>query len=257
MIVGNCPSEFVILSAFVIWPSKIKVTAKQLSRILFCPTAQMRSRWPQCTTKIVIVFILWSTVSCTNNQATISNHVEGARTDKDGNCFINTGGVPDANGIDMDVYYPCSWSDIHTDHYLTSVIKQIGDTPEGIKANIALIVMVSKIKDTLNPELFDSLRSNIYLTGKLKLEPGTISADTIEINGLKGGSVITRNLMESGQVAYGLNIHLYFKNNIIQLRYVVGAPTEDEAVSYFHKQQPLLLRLARKTRFHNMVSQRF
>ena len=203
--------------------------------------------------KIFIALTLFLAAGCTNNQSVLSKHVEGAKTDKDGNCFINTTGIPGADGIDMDIYYPCSWSEVHIDDYNSSIIKQIGDTPQGINANIALIIMTSKLKDTLTAELFDSLRSEVYLTGNSKLEEGTISTDTIEISGLKGGKIITRNVPESGQVAYGLNIHLYSTTKVIQFRYVVGAPTENEAASYFHKMEPLLIKLTRKTRFHNSV----
>jgi len=95
------------------------------------------------------------------------------------------------------------------------------------------------------------IAAGVDLTGTSKIEEGTISTDTIEINGLKGGKIVTRNVLESGQVAYGLNIHLYFKNDIIQLRYVVGAPTENEATSYFHEQEAILMGPAKKTEFYN------
>jgi hypothetical protein len=214
----------------------------------------MPGRWLQCldTMKTFIVITLFLIISCTNNPSVFSN-VDGAKTDKEGNCFINTAEIPEAGGINMDVYYPCSWSEVHLYDHHPNVIKQMGDTPQGMKANIALIVMTSKLKDTLTAELFDSLRSDLYLTGNSTLEEGTISTDTIEISGLKGGKILTRNVLESGQVAYGLNIHLYSKTKLIQFRYVVGAPIENEAASYFHKMEPLLMRLTRKTRVHNNV----
>jgi hypothetical protein len=218
-------------------------------------SSQSPDRWLQCldTMKTFIAITLFLTTSCINNQSVFSNQVEGAKTDNEGNCFINTAEIPEADGINMDVYYPCSWSEVHIDNYHSNVIKQIGDTPQGLKANIALVIMTSKLKDTLTNELLDSLRSEIYLTGNSKLEEGTISTDTLEISGLKGGKIVTRNVLESGQIAYGLNIHLYSKTKVIQFRYVVGAPTEIEAASYFHKMEPILMRLTRKTRFHNNV----
>jgi hypothetical protein len=159
-------------------------------------------------------------------------------------------GLTQANGINIDVYYPCSWIEVHTNDYYPTLILQVGTMPENISANIGLTVMISKLKDTLTSGKLEKLRAEIYSKNKSNPIEGTISTDTIEINDVKGGEITTKNIMASGQVVYNFIIQLYFENNLIQLIYAVGAPTETEASSVFDEQKPLFIGLAKRTKFY-------
>lgn len=172
------------------------------------------------------------------------------KSDKQGNCIINTSGLSEANGINIDVYYPCSWIEVHTNDNHPTLILQVGIMPEDITANMGLTVTISKIEDTLTSDKLEKLIAEIYSKGKSKVMEGIISTDTLEINGVKGGEIITRKTTESGQILYNLNIQLYFENNLIQLIYAVGAPTENEATSVFEKQKAFFRGLAKRTKFY-------
>ncbi|TMI73484.1 MAG: hypothetical protein E6H09_06955 [Bacteroidetes bacterium] len=174
--------------------------------------------------------------------------------DPDGNCVINTSGHPNAKGINMDVSYPCSWIEVQTaDNDKPTLIKQVGIMPEGINANIGLTVMIIGLNDTLTSDKLDKLRDELYSKDKINVMEGTISKDTLEINGVKGGEIITRKILESGQILYNLNIQLYYENNMVHLIYMVGAPTETEAAEVFEQQKTIFEHLAKRTKFYRSV----
>ena len=189
-------------------------------------------------------------ISCNNNQPGNNKNIDATRPDKDGNCFTNTSELNQANGINIDVYYPCSWIEVHANDYNPTLILQVGTMPENNNANIGLTVIISKLKDTLTSDKLEKLRTEIYSKSKSNAMEGTISTDTIEINNVKGGEITTKNIMPNGQVLYNFMIQLYFENNLIQLIYAVGAPTETEALSVFDEQKPFFIGLAKRTKFY-------
>jgi hypothetical protein len=100
----------------------------------------------------------------------------------------------------------------------------------------------------LTPDQLDKVRLEMYLKDTSEMMQGAIFSDTLQINGVKGREIAKRKVLPGGQVAYYLNVQLFFKNSLIQLIYGVGAPTEDEAASFFDKQKAVFMELARKTK---------
>jgi hypothetical protein len=172
-----------------------------------------------------------------------------AESNKNGNCIINTTQIEKANGVALEIHYPCSWMEVHLHDDDPQIIKEIGIMPEEINANFGLTVMIRRLKgDVMSSAELDELRDNIYLKRNTSVTDNSLSSDTLEINGIKGGKIITRKVLLSGQVTYTLLIQLYVKENLVQLIYVVGAPTEPEAHSAFQTQEPVFENLASKTK---------
>jgi hypothetical protein len=122
--------------------------------------------------------------------------------------------------------------------------------PETMQANMALTVMMRKLSDTVTGNVLDYLRKAVYIKDSIKLIDGRISSDTLEIDGVKGGQITRKKDLESGQIVYQLLIQLYLEDNLIQLIYGVGAPTEKEARSVFNQEEPMFLALAKRTKFY-------
>jgi hypothetical protein len=202
---------------------------------------------------LIISLVLGISVceSCDPNRSKTNS--ASTKKDSEGNCVINTSGHPNAKGINMDVSYPCSWIEVKTDQDAPTLIKQVGIMPEDINANLGLTVTITGLSDTLTGDKLDKLRDELYLKDKINAIEGTISKDTLEIDGVKGGEIITRKILESGQILYNLNIQLYYENNMVQLIYMVGAPTETEASEVFEQQKTIFEHLAKRTRIYPNV----
>src|SRR5436190_2060966 len=126
-------------------------------------------------------------------------------------------------------------------------------TSRSNKKNLFKLFTISLVLGMLVCEGCDLNRSKTNSTSVQKDPDGNISKDTLEINGVKGGEIITRKILESGQILYNLNIQLYYENNMVHLIYMVGAPTETEAAEVFEQQKTIFEHLAKRTKFYRSV----
>ena len=199
---------------------------------------RLKTLW--VVTTIFIQFSILSNYSCRTKNSNQSIDSE--------ECTIDRSEIEQASGLALEIYYPCSWTDPHLHDDDPEVIKQVGIMPDETNGNLSLTIMSRKLESVLSSKALDELRHNIYLDRNAKVTDESLESDTLEINGMKGGEIVFRKILPSGQVYYTLVVQLYVKDNFIQLIYGVGAPTEREASSTFQAQKGIFQRLARKTK---------
>lgn len=166
-----------------------------------------------------------------------------SKTDIQEDCSFNTSGDPKANGVNMEVFYPCTWIDLHRHDSISTLAKQFALIPKYGDLNIVLMVLISPEQKKLTDVEFEKS----YLADDPKTPKEVISSDSLLIDGIMAGEFITKVVLPD-QVIYQYFIHFYIKENRVQLIYSVDAPTQTAAHEIFERKKSLFIDLASKTK---------
>lgn len=163
-----------------------------------------------------------------------------------GSCVLNTNGLSKAKGVNMKLYFPCSWKVYTAEDTTPTLIKQYTHQLED-SLLIGATYSIEKSPFTLNTQAINKMRSTKGFLKEITEQYGDfISSNSMEINGIKADEVIIENRQPKAYSYFIIN-HFYYKQNIITLSYMLIAVTQSQAGYMFDSYQRLFRRLVSKT----------
>ena len=170
-------------------------------------------------------------------------------------CFFNTKKLPQANGINLNIYRQCKWETYSENlSKIPSLLNQFLYSPSD-SLTMGESVNISRLKVNLDNKEIEKITSEKFIRENLVHDQGTyISSEKVNINGLVGDEVIMKSINQSATqkaILYSIVTHLYYKNNLITLTLFVISSNDEFGSFMFNSNLNLFKRLIAKTEIIN------
>jgi hypothetical protein len=207
--------------------------------------------WLLCATMIYAIYILFkmtfTPMPVQHNFDTIAQDVFIPDTSDTGNCVINTEALSKANGVDMEMYYPCQWEKSDDDSITSDlVLRYDRHFTNSLFTGVSLFV--SKINHPFTDIEIDNATKKDALINTTRDKGDYVSSSDTMISGFRSEKIILKKTTGSAYIYY-LFYLIFERSRKITIAYMEGSDNSQLAYREFYNTYlGIFETLAKKTR---------
>jgi hypothetical protein len=188
----------------------------------------------------------YSVQSISDNNTITENPVLKDISDT-GSCYINTRGLPNSLGANINFYYPCQWQEYNGNFNIPTQIKQyVHETSDSLMVSVSFDI--EKLVRELSDKEIYSITSQSFLSEHTQNEDKFVSSKRVCIDGCKGSCVIVKR-DKYKSYSYYMTYLLYNGGIAIGMTYMLNTQSPKNAdFNFYNIYLPLFERLAQKTK---------